>query len=121
MGNRFPSQAQFEWFTEVFSRKFKGKPGFSPNQMNNWMIHLMIQCHNLSILMSHPPCARSKDVMLEFIVNFKPANKRVWIKGKYQPITPKIIAEALQCGHYHHFDEQTYRKWIKEYKSEVAV
>lgn len=81
----------------------------------------MIQRHNLTILLSHPPFERSKDIVLKFIMNFKPTNKIVWIRGQYYPITPKIIVEALKFGHHRHFDEQTYQVCIMENGLEASV
>lgn len=70
---------------------------------------------------SHPPAACSKDAVLEFIANFKPANNAVWIRGNYYHITPFIVDEALRCGHHHRNDEQICKELIKDYNTEVIV
>lgn len=76
--------------------------------MSHKMVRQTIQCHHLSILASHPARPYSKDVVLEFISTFKPANQRVSIRGRFYPMTLKIVAKALQCGHHHHSDEKAY-------------
>lgn len=48
--------------------------------------------HHLHILMSHPLAAWSKDTVLDFIVNFEPANKKVWIQWEL----------LLHHPHYYH-------------------
>lgn len=53
------------------------------------MVQDTIEGHHLEILANHPPLAKSKDVVLEFIVNFEPNNKRVWMREKYNNITPQ--------------------------------
>lgn len=89
--------------------------------MNHWMVRETIQFHHLEILASHPLTARSKDIMLEFIVNFEPNNKRVWIRGRYYNITPSFVVETLRCGYHQWEDEQICKEWIKDYDTEATV
>lgn len=106
---------------ELYGRKFRCKQGFSEDEMNHWMLRETIQRHHLEILASHPPSARSKEVVLELIVNFEANKKRVWIKGRYYNIIPSVVTDALGCGYHHREDEQIYKEWIKYYGTKITV
>lgn len=120
-GNQFPIQTQFERFLELFSHKFIREQGLPEDQIGHWMVRRTIQQHNLSILVYHPSRVRSKDVVLEFIMNFKPTHQGVLIRGKYYPITPKVVVEALRYGYHHQSDEKICREWIKDCGLEASV
>lgn len=85
---------------------FRGEQGFPEDQMDQWMVGETIRHHHLEILANHPPVTRLKDVVLEFVMNFEPYWKRVWIREKYCNITPLVGAEALRCSPYHGDDNQ---------------
>lgn len=74
--------------------------------MHDWMVHDTMQCINLYILASQPPVMRSKNMVLEFITNFEPANRHVWIRGDFYQVTPTIIAQALRCESHLPGDKQ---------------
>lgn len=62
-----------------------------------------------------------KDAVLEFLANFNPGYQSIYTRGHHYPITPSIVAQALKCGHVLQSNERTYKEWIKEYSTEVAI
>lgn len=53
--------------------------------------------------------------------NFEPANQRDWIRRRYYPTTPKVVAKTLRWAYHHHSDEKACGEWIKDYSSEANV
>lgn len=84
------------------------------------MVRDTIHQHHLEILASHPLGPRSKDAVFEFIANFEPERKTVWIQGKYYNITPTVVVEALRCKPYYRDDEQLEKEWTKDYGIETT-
>lgn len=80
--------------------------------MDHWMVRATIHRHNLCILLAHLPRPRSKDVLLEFLANFDAQRRQMYIRGRFNQITPSLVASVLQCGNVRSSDDHTCKDWI---------